>query len=425
MSWAYEKVVLAETVTMPFVSVREDFLYQHSTTSSLQDEVVECWYKKSSPGSSKKTAMARDKLLTFVAPSNPHFKVATEKGWTHRTWMAVFSEGRRRQPERNNFEVGGHGGSHAWIYCSIGWLFFLKNPVSISITSPTSDHSVVHLRIDGSLKLTEVKRRVMLLILTSTFKNNITTYWCVFVITYHFYILGMIPIHDPDMIRIHHDTYMIWWYGYEIICTHFMICFTCLLTPGWRPFSQSMHPVSGNHNRLSWFPSCLSRSTMPGLTTTEYLTIAQPGLLECKDSSTNQIFSAWSSQCFSLELMHLVWELYIYISILWAFNLCVWYHVLDSIFFLNINQQPLSFFPKPGLQGMTAGGLAGRDFLSFFCPEERRTAADSRDPKRCQRGYSRKCMYVWYTYLPLDLHQIYQIYIKYIEYMASKTLERN
>ena len=32
------------------------------------------------PGSSKKTAMARDKLLTFVAPSNPHFKVATEKG---------------------------------------------------------------------------------------------------------------------------------------------------------------------------------------------------------------------------------------------------------------------------------------------------------------------------------------------------------
>ena len=80
------------------------------------------------PGSSKKTAMARDKLLTFVAPSNPHFKVATEKGWTHVTWMAVFSEGRRRQPERNNFEVGGHGGSHAWIYCSIGWLFFLKNP---------------------------------------------------------------------------------------------------------------------------------------------------------------------------------------------------------------------------------------------------------------------------------------------------------
>ena len=27
----------------------EDFLYQHSTTSSLQDEVVECWYTKSSP----------------------------------------------------------------------------------------------------------------------------------------------------------------------------------------------------------------------------------------------------------------------------------------------------------------------------------------------------------------------------------------
>ena len=113
---------------MPFVSVREDFLYQHSTTSSCKDEVVECWYKKSSPGSSKKTAMAHDELLTFVAPSNPHFKVATEKGWTYLAWMAVFSEGRRRQPERNNFEVGGHGGPPAWIYCSIGWLFFMKNP---------------------------------------------------------------------------------------------------------------------------------------------------------------------------------------------------------------------------------------------------------------------------------------------------------
>ena len=72
--------------------------------------------------------MPPDKLLTVVAPSNPHFKVATEKGWTYLTWMAVFSEGRWGQPERNNFEVGGHGGSHAWIYNSIGWLFFMKNP---------------------------------------------------------------------------------------------------------------------------------------------------------------------------------------------------------------------------------------------------------------------------------------------------------
>ena len=62
------------------------------------------------PGSSKKTAMPPDKLLTVVAPSNPHFKVATEKGWTYLTWMAVFSEGRWGQPQRNNFELGGHGG---------------------------------------------------------------------------------------------------------------------------------------------------------------------------------------------------------------------------------------------------------------------------------------------------------------------------
>ena len=42
--------------------------------------------------------------------------------------MAVFSEGPWRQPERNNFEVGGRGGSHDWFYRSIGWLFFMKNP---------------------------------------------------------------------------------------------------------------------------------------------------------------------------------------------------------------------------------------------------------------------------------------------------------
>ena len=105
-----KKVVLAETDNVLRFSPGEIFLFQYSTTSSLQDEVVECWNKKSSPGSSKKTAMPPDKLLTVVAPSNPHFKVATEKGWTYLTWMAVFSEGRWGQPERNNFEVGGHGG---------------------------------------------------------------------------------------------------------------------------------------------------------------------------------------------------------------------------------------------------------------------------------------------------------------------------
>ena len=65
---------------MPFVSVREDFLYQHSTTRPARTKLLNVDTKKSSPGSSKKTAMAHDELLTFVAPSNPHFKVATEKG---------------------------------------------------------------------------------------------------------------------------------------------------------------------------------------------------------------------------------------------------------------------------------------------------------------------------------------------------------
>ena len=73
MSWAYEKVVLAETVTMPFVSVREDFSSQHSTTSSLQDEVVEWWYKKSSPG-----AMARDPNVR--SPLQPPLQSCNWKG---------------------------------------------------------------------------------------------------------------------------------------------------------------------------------------------------------------------------------------------------------------------------------------------------------------------------------------------------------
>ena len=82
--------------------------------------------------------------------------------------------------------------------------------ISISITSPTSDHSVVHLRIDGSLKLTEVKRRGDAV---DTDINIQEEYHHVLVCICNylsFYILGMIPIHDPDMIRIHHDTYMIW-----------------------------------------------------------------------------------------------------------------------------------------------------------------------------------------------------------------------
>ena len=81
------------------------------------------------PGSSKKTAIAPDKLLKFIDPLLPPLQSCNWTGWTYLTWMAVFSEGRWRQPEGNNFEVGGKGESHAWIYISIGWLFFMKNPV--------------------------------------------------------------------------------------------------------------------------------------------------------------------------------------------------------------------------------------------------------------------------------------------------------
>ena len=40
---------LSRAMAVFFEEPGEDFLYQHSTTSSLQDEVVECWYKKFSP----------------------------------------------------------------------------------------------------------------------------------------------------------------------------------------------------------------------------------------------------------------------------------------------------------------------------------------------------------------------------------------
>ena len=92
MSWAYEKVVLAETVTMPFVSVREDFLYHNiqqlrpCRTKLLNDDT------NKSPGFKP----WHDKLP--VAPSNPHFKVATEKGCRTSNLNGCHSEGRRRQP---------------------------------------------------------------------------------------------------------------------------------------------------------------------------------------------------------------------------------------------------------------------------------------------------------------------------------------
>ena len=99
----------------------------------VQEDFFEYRPKKSSPGSSKKTAIAPDKLLKFIDPLLPPLQSCNWTGWTYLTWMAVFSERRWRQPERNNFEVGGKGESHAWIYISIGWLFFMKNPVLCSV----------------------------------------------------------------------------------------------------------------------------------------------------------------------------------------------------------------------------------------------------------------------------------------------------
>ena len=105
-----KKVVLSETDNVLRFSPGKIFCLNIQQLRPCRTKLLNVQTKNLPRVLQKKTAMPPDKLLTVVAPSNPHFKVATEKGWTYLTWMAVFSEGRWGQPERNNFEVGGHGG---------------------------------------------------------------------------------------------------------------------------------------------------------------------------------------------------------------------------------------------------------------------------------------------------------------------------
>ena len=66
-----KKVVLAETDNVLRFSPGKIFLFQHSTTSSLQDEVVECWNKKIFPGFFKKNSHATWQASNSRSPLQP------------------------------------------------------------------------------------------------------------------------------------------------------------------------------------------------------------------------------------------------------------------------------------------------------------------------------------------------------------------
>ena len=92
-------------------------------------------------------------------------------------------------------------------------------------------------------------------------------------------------------------------------------------------------------------------------------------------------------------------------------------------FFLNITQQPLSFFFRNlAFREWPLVAWQGETSWASFAPRsgEPQIQQTQKDAKEIHLRIG-VCI-MWYTYLPLDLHQIY---IKYIEYMASKTLERN
>ena len=86
--------------------------------------------KKTSPGSSKKTAIHRKPQRYPAYPRNPQLQCCDRKCRTSSTEMAVFFEGRQTQNSEDNIELGDGGGMTSVVWYFMGWLFFLKNPVS-------------------------------------------------------------------------------------------------------------------------------------------------------------------------------------------------------------------------------------------------------------------------------------------------------
>ena len=81
------------------------------------------------PGSSKKTAIHRKPQSYPAYPRNPQLQCCDRKCRTS-TEMAVSFEGRQTHNSEDNIELGDGGGMTSAVWYFMGWLFFLKNPVS-------------------------------------------------------------------------------------------------------------------------------------------------------------------------------------------------------------------------------------------------------------------------------------------------------
>ena len=126
MSWAYQKVALAETDNVLRFS-RGRFFVSTFNNFVLRDEVVECWNKKSSPGFSKKNSHATWQASNSCNPLQPLLQSCNWKGVNVPNMNGFFLKADGDNPKETTLKLGGTGGSHAWIYNSIGWLFFMKN----------------------------------------------------------------------------------------------------------------------------------------------------------------------------------------------------------------------------------------------------------------------------------------------------------
>ena len=76
--------------------------------------------------------------------------------------------------------------------------------------------------------------------------------------------------------------------------------------------------------------------------------------------------------------------------------MCVWYHVLDSMFFLNINQQPVRFFSETWpVREWPLVAWQGETSWASFAPRsgEPQIQQTQKDAKEIHRGYLRECMY--------------------------------
>ena len=88
-----------------------------------------CWMLKQKifPGFFKKNSHATWQASNSCSPLQPLLQSCNWKGVNVPNMNGFFLKADGDNPKETTLKLGGTGGSHAWIYSSIGWLFFMKN----------------------------------------------------------------------------------------------------------------------------------------------------------------------------------------------------------------------------------------------------------------------------------------------------------